>query len=235
MLDGKSILVVDDEPDLREILSDEFSLDGAKVSEAPNGKEALKKCEAEAFDVVVSDLRMPGGDGVVLARELKARHSEKPLVFLMTGFADLTAEEAYEIGVEGFFSKPFHLETVRQNVTRLMLPRSSRWEVAVATPAKQIDVPRSVLEAHPTAAYLGRGGIFLPGEKPQLRMGDEVRFVSGTELSGVGVVRWVRSAPQGGRGPGFGIEFLYLEPESRKWVLQQIESSTFSAYLPRGF
>jgi CheY-like chemotaxis protein len=236
MLQGKSILVVDDEPDLREILCDEFQLEGARVSNAPNGQEALKQVQSGFFDIVVSDLRMPGGDGVTLAKALKARSSMSPLVVLMTGFADLTAEEAYEIGAEGFLTKPFHLDSVRDNLSRLLTPSADRWALTpLKMPAKSVTEKFETLSSHPLLSFLGRGGMFWPGERLPVRVGDEVSFSAGSQLSGVAIVRWVRSSPQAGRGPGMGLEFLSLAPESLKWVLEQQRAHQPLTFLPRGF
>ncbi|MFN7728103.1 MAG: response regulator [Bdellovibrio sp.] len=236
MLQGKSILVVDDEPDLREILCDEFELEGARVSNASNGQEALKQVQAGSFDVVVSDLRMPGGDGVTLTRALKARSSRSPVVVLMTGFADFTAEEAYEIGAEGFLTKPFHLDSVRERLCRLLTPSVDRWTpVLPQVPAKTVTEKFETFGSQPLLSFLGRGGMFWPGERLQLRLGDEVSFLAGSQLSGVAVVRWARSSPQAGRGSGVGLEFLSLGPESLKWVLEQQQAHQPVPFLPRGF
>ncbi|MBX2994609.1 MAG: response regulator [Bdellovibrionaceae bacterium] len=236
MLQGKAILVVDDEPDLREILCDEFQLEGAEVNNAPNGQEALKKVEANPPDIVVSDLRMPGGDGVTLAKELKNRNAVSPLVVLMTGFADLTAEEAYEIGAEGFMTKPFHLESVRENLSRLLMPSRERWaQTPFKAPAKTVSESADTFRAQPASSYLARGGMFWPGERLPVRVGDEVSFDAGHHLKGTAIVRWVRSSGQNGRGPGMGLEFMSLAPESLIWVEEQLLDLKPVAFLPRGF
>lgn len=236
MLQGKAILVVDDEPDLREILCDEFQLEGAEVNNAPNGQEALKKVEANPPDIVVSDLRMPGGDGVTLAKELKNRNALSPLVVLMTGFADLTAEEAYEIGAEGFMTKPFHLESVRENLSRLLMPSRERWaQPPFKVPGKAVTENQETFLSQAPASYLARGGMFWPGERLPVRVGEEVSFEAGDHLKGTAVVRWVRSSGQNGRGPGMGLEFLSLAPQSLNWVEEQIQQMKPVAFLPRGF
>lgn len=235
MLEGKSILVVDDEPDLREILCDEFALVGAKVAEAPNGREALKRAEENSFDVIVSDLRMPGGDGVALTQALKSRESSSPLIVLMTGFADLTAEEAFEMGAEGFLTKPFHLESIRGSLERLLTPPDERWAKPQDVPVQRLNADASALDGREVSSYLGRGGFFFPGERLSVRIGDRVGFRVGDRLEGVGVVRWIRMAPFGGRGAGAGLEFLSLTPASLKWVLDRQAEQNLQAYLPRGF
>lgn len=126
MFKGKKVLVVDDEPDLREILRDEFVLGGADVMEAANGLDALKIMEAEDFDLLVSDIRMPGGDGFSLAKAVKAKNPHRPAVVLITGFADVSEQEAKAVGVEAYYQKPFSLELFRQNVQRILSVLDSR-------------------------------------------------------------------------------------------------------------
>jgi CheY-like chemotaxis protein len=69
-LKDATVLVVDDEDELREIFVDEFRAIGAKVFEARQGVEALEILRREKIDVLLSDVRMPGGDGISLIRNI---------------------------------------------------------------------------------------------------------------------------------------------------------------------
>lgn len=231
MFIGKSILVVDDEPDLREILSDEFQMLGATVETAPNGKTAWEKAKSRNFDLVISDLRMPGGDGVALTKELKRDVEKSPVVVLMTGFADLTAEEAFAIGAEGFVTKPFLLESFRENLQRLMTDPRERWSKASATPKVMARVEDAAYGGRMKEA-LGRGGIFLPGAELHVRVGQEIAFQA-AGLEGTGIVRWVRS-PGNPEKPGVGVEFLSLSAASLERALSVIQSEKPRAYIPSG-
>ena len=100
-------LVVDDEPDLREITSFELESHGCDVTEAPNGAAAQKVLqEQDPFDFVISDVRMPEGNGIELLEAVIAMPEPRPLVFLVTGFADITREEALSKGAAEMFFKP---------------------------------------------------------------------------------------------------------------------------------
>jgi DNA-binding NtrC family response regulator len=102
------VLVVEDEEDLRNILCMFFKRrKAAKVMSACNGEEALKIVEGESVDLVLSDVRMPGTDGVWLLDKLRQRNPEIPVVFLATGFADLSESEAKARGALGLIPKPF--------------------------------------------------------------------------------------------------------------------------------
>lgn len=234
MFDGKSILVVDDEPDLREILSDEFQALGASVDTAPNGKVAWEKAQAREFELVISDLRMPGGDGVALAKELKREAEGAPTLVLMTGFADLTGEEAYAIGAEGFVTKPFLLDKFRENLQRLMTPPRQRWKLEKpieGKPALQVD--DSVFANRARATYLGRGGLFIPGRDLHVRIGQELSFRA-AGLEGTAIVRWVRSFGNN-EEPGVGLEFTGLTEASLDRALDAIAKDKPRAYIPLGF
>lgn len=108
---GISILVVEDEELLREIVMEEFQDLGADVYGAEDGRSAFKMLEDKDFDIVLSDVRMPRGDGVELIKNIQSL-TNKPKVFLCTGFSDLTFDEAQKYGVLEIFSKPFNMKTI---------------------------------------------------------------------------------------------------------------------------
>lgn len=101
-----SILVVDDEPVLRELVSFILVDRGFLVSEAQSGNVALEKIKKQDFDVVVSDVRMPDGNGIDLLRNIRELKGDKPLVFLVSGYSEVSAEEAKRLGAEDLLNKP---------------------------------------------------------------------------------------------------------------------------------
>jgi CheY-like chemotaxis protein len=102
----RRVLVVDDEPDQREILAAALHELGCDVITARNAYEALGEADRHPFDLVVTDAQMPGPSGLDLARELSRRHPEV-YVALLTGFADDLADQAARSeGVELIFRKP---------------------------------------------------------------------------------------------------------------------------------
>jgi DNA-binding NtrC family response regulator len=103
----KSVLVVDDEELLREIIGEAFDYAGYRVSLAKCGDEAWEKLEVAPVDVVVSDVRMPNGDGVQLLHRIK-QLSYRPIVIMMSGYSDLTETKAHELGAKRLFHKPFN-------------------------------------------------------------------------------------------------------------------------------
>jgi two-component system response regulator (stage 0 sporulation protein F) len=117
--EGKTVLIVDDEQEIRELLKDEFEYYGAVVFEAANGKIAADLWEKQPSDFVVTDIRMPGGDGIELLRAIKA-HSRNVPVLVMSAFSDISRNEATELGADAFFSKPFNLEKLRTTALSLI-------------------------------------------------------------------------------------------------------------------
>jgi DNA-binding response OmpR family regulator len=122
-LAGKLILVVDDEEMLRDLLQNVFITEGAQVAVAENGSKAFELCRANRFDAVITDVRMPGGDGVSLVRDLHAHFKEPPLLFVCSGFNDLVEGVVESLGICRVFEKPFNLremiDVVRTKLTRL--------------------------------------------------------------------------------------------------------------------
>lgn len=110
-----TILIVDDEADLREVL--ELSLDavGIRALSADSGVRALEILETTPVDAVVSDMRMPDGDGVFLLEAVKKRYPNIPVI-LMTGFADRTRAELIGLGADDVLFKPFAIAEFRRAV-----------------------------------------------------------------------------------------------------------------------
>lgn len=118
--DKYKILVVDDEKDICRALEFLLSREGYKVSTAYNGEDALKKIEAEEFDLVITDLKMEGIDGMqVLERAMGM--NPNLIVIIMTAFGTVeSAVEAMKKGAGDYIMKPFINEDVKMTVRRLL-------------------------------------------------------------------------------------------------------------------
>ena len=103
----RRVLVVDDDPMIREVISTYLTEDGYSVELATNGREALEKFNAADFDIVLTDRSMPEMGGDELACELKKRKANVPVI-LLTGFGDIMAAAGEKPdGVDFVMSKPF--------------------------------------------------------------------------------------------------------------------------------
>ncbi|MFN2376676.1 MAG: sigma-54-dependent transcriptional regulator [Candidatus Binatia bacterium] len=124
-----AILVVDDEAASRESLRDVLADEGYDVMVAADGAEAAARLESSEFDVVITDLRMPGLDGVGLLREVR-RLCPQTLVVLMTAHASVeTAVEALRQGAHDYMIKPLVFDEVLTKVSRLLDRREMAWQV----------------------------------------------------------------------------------------------------------
>lgn len=104
------ILITDDDIDLRELLTEAVQNWGYEVSVARDGDEALRKLRMERFDIVITDLMMPGMDGLALLQRIKELDKEI-LVIIITGYATIeTAVKAIENGAYDYIAKPFRLD-----------------------------------------------------------------------------------------------------------------------------
>lgn len=102
----RRILVVDDDPSMRDILRRLLVEEGHEVAAAPDGSEALRRLAGERFDVVLTDFSMPGMNGVELASKVRAGFSDTEVI-LMTGMPDMEiVVEALRVGVLDFLHKP---------------------------------------------------------------------------------------------------------------------------------
>jgi CheY-like chemotaxis protein len=110
------VLVVDDEPGIRETVTAMLEIEGYDVAEAKNGADALAQVEARQPDVILLDMRMPVVDGWAFAAELRARDLAIPIV-VMTAARD-AARWAGEIAATAFVAKPFGFDDLLQAVER---------------------------------------------------------------------------------------------------------------------
>ncbi len=111
-----NILVVDDEPELCELVSEEFEFAGCQTLRASSGNQALKVFLSNNIDAVVSDIRMADGNGIELLGNIKSGAKSSALVFLVTGFADITKEKAMAAGAAALIGKPYDIKHLCQVV-----------------------------------------------------------------------------------------------------------------------
>ena len=109
-LEGLKLLLVDDEADLCQVLSWDFEDVGIQVTTAYGGNEAIDLLKGNQFDVVLSDIKMPNGDGVELLEYIHKNRVEIKGVFLMTGYSDYPVKDLMEMGLNKLFKKPIEVD-----------------------------------------------------------------------------------------------------------------------------
>jgi CheY-like chemotaxis protein len=119
---GKRILVVDDEPGIATVLVEVLQLDGHIVDMVGDGEAALRKLEAEEYDLILSDIHMPDLDGPTLYREIEVRHPRllRYFVFLTGDIISPEISQFLENTGVPYLRKPFTLEMVREVVQRAL-------------------------------------------------------------------------------------------------------------------
>lgn len=124
------VLITDDDGDLRELLTEAVRNWGYTVSVAKDGEEALRRLRMDRYDIVITDLMMPGMDGLTLLGKIKQLDRDI-LVILITGYATIeTAVKAIEVGAYDYIAKPFRLDelmiVIKNACERLRLSMQNR-------------------------------------------------------------------------------------------------------------
>ncbi|MGZ8463466.1 MAG: sigma-54-dependent transcriptional regulator [Candidatus Deferrimicrobiaceae bacterium] len=174
--EGKRILIVEDDPGLRFTMTDALEGAGFAVTGADDGVEAIRRLHGERFDVVVTDLRLPGKDGMEVLREARGKNPP-PSVVVMTGYGSVeSAVAAMKSGAEDYLTKPFPVEALllllgkilrlrsleeeNRELKRRILGRSLFEELVGASKAMQgvFDLISVVAETDATVLVLGESG-----------------------------------------------------------------------------
>ena len=122
-MESRSILVVDDELLIRDLLYDFFSGQGWEISVAENGEKALDILQEKQVDVVLTDIKMPQMDGLTLSSRVRDGYPNLPVV-IMTGYPSVdTAVEALRSKVEDYIIKPFNINQLYRVVEGIVKAR----------------------------------------------------------------------------------------------------------------
>src|SRR5215472_10228843 len=134
-LKDTTVLIVDDEPMLLDIFRDWLQEEDCHVWTAGDGAAALQILRDNHVDVIVSDVRMPVMDGILLLKNL-ATYSQMergeqdhypPKMIFISGFSDLEPREAYDLGIEALMQKPIKCAQFVAAVRRSLRPREEMW------------------------------------------------------------------------------------------------------------
>ena len=113
-----NVLIVDDEGAIRYSISRTLQRVGYQVSQAADGEQALASLRQSSFDVILTDIRMPGLTGTELLRRIR-EHAQDAIVIMMTGYASMeTAIESLRLGAHDYLVKPCSSEELRASVAR---------------------------------------------------------------------------------------------------------------------
>lgn len=176
------ILVVDDDEQMREDISEMLSREGYTVTHVGSGEEALEKIKEEHFDVILTDLIMPGIDGMEVLRQSK-RIKPAVRVIMITGFGTIeNAVEAMKEGASDYVSKPFKINEVQATVKRAL--EEAKFSKSLSTSGAKNDRVQEMLSSlsnpirRATIEYL-----FLQGSSSFMGILEELGVGDHTKLS----------------------------------------------------
>jgi DNA-binding response OmpR family regulator len=112
----KKVLLVDDDHDLCLLFKEELEEAGFAVLTAHCGNEAYKIYQVEKVDLVITDIKMPNGDGLELLKKIIASQRSVPAVVVMTGFSDFTEAEILKMGATKLYLKPLDIESLISDI-----------------------------------------------------------------------------------------------------------------------
>src|SRR5262245_5630885 len=117
------ILVIDDEPDIRESLETLLAAENYRVELASNATEGLKRLESSSYDLVLLDLMMPDKSGMQVLDEVRVRDRETP-IFMITAYGSIeVAVQALKHGASDYFAKPWDNEKLLIEIERMIARR----------------------------------------------------------------------------------------------------------------
>jgi len=162
----------------------------------------------------------------------------------ITGFADISLEDAYDLGVDVVFSKPFDRKALHAAVQRATTDLDKRWSSRQSERLEsdfEIDLSFRELNLVVQGAGLniGRGGFFVgfsgPFPETGATAGFSFKFQKGSVnvVEGEGTVRWVRAKTEPDRPSGCGIEFERLSELSRGQIIRFVNQLKTSAFIPK--
>jgi len=116
----RRVLVVDDQDSIRKFLVKALSLADYDTDAADSGAAAIEKLRAAEFDLLITDLQMPGMSGLQLIREARKLHPAVAVVIITGHSSEAIAIEAVNLGVAGYLTKPFRVQTILVRAARAL-------------------------------------------------------------------------------------------------------------------
>jgi CheY-like chemotaxis protein/Tfp pilus assembly protein PilZ len=234
---NRKVLVVDDEDDILDLLKFKLISMGFNVDTATDGAEALKKVEDDrTIDLVLTDVRMPGRyDGVQLLSEIRNLFPFKPVVVLITGFADASEDEIYSKGASGFLKKPFDKKEFRRVIEDAIQKcpelkrRFERLDIDISAMIKLDSKGDQSISAKIT--NVAENGAFIATERTfplNSEIDCELHFRDDNDDKVIEVkseVIWRRKIGENKFSPGMGVRFLDLCQKDETFISNYIKEA----------
>lgn len=246
MQNGKtrqSVLIVEDQAYMREIVAEDFSISGWETVQAEHGEEALAKLQGSEFDLIVSDIRMPVMDGAKFLDELRKTHRHHPPLIFMTGYTDLKIYDLLDRGAHAVLAKPLELANLLSSVKDFTTLKDQRWTQIHTGPINDHIVVTSSVE-NSSQLDFGQEGFFVANEllnpsknfEPNQFVSFEIPcpHTATAKLSGIGKIVWSRQNDFAKMIPGYGIQYIYLDEPGRSDLINSMASFDRPATIPIG-
>ncbi len=134
------VLVVDDDPDVLTLIAGELRASGFEVDATSDGRAAVDLAIGGGFDLVVLDINLPGVSGSELCRNIRARNSDVPIVFLTSRSDEVDRVTGFLLGADDYLTKPFSARELALRIRAILKRRS-----AAAAAAAPVDGPKSLM------------------------------------------------------------------------------------------
>jgi CheY-like chemotaxis protein len=122
--DKKRILVIEDDEEMRALLIEVIEEDGYKTSSVNNGSEAFRRLAKESFDLILTDVRMPGLTGLDILPGIKKLQPEAPIIVITAFGSEEVQRKAFERGANAYLEKPIHFQKLRTLIQELFSKKS---------------------------------------------------------------------------------------------------------------
>ncbi len=115
------IMIIEDDEEMRSLLEDFFEAEGFKTDSASNGADALRILSKNHFDLVITDIRMPGLTGLDILPTIRRLKPEIPIIVMTAYASDDARRRSLERGATAYLEKPVHLSKLRTVIREIML------------------------------------------------------------------------------------------------------------------
>ncbi|AWM14543.1 response regulator transcription factor [Flavobacterium sp. NRK F10] len=124
-MEARKILLVEDDPNFGAVLKDYLVINDFEVTLAKNGMEGFEKFKKDNFDLCILDVMMPYKDGYTLAREIREKNQEIPIIFLTAKTLKEDVLKGYKVGADDYLNKPFDSEVLLMKIKAIVQRKAS--------------------------------------------------------------------------------------------------------------
>ncbi|MFC7358560.1 response regulator transcription factor [Jejudonia soesokkakensis] len=118
--ENKKILLVEDDPNFGTVLKDYLAMNDYDVTHAKNGMEGFEKFKKDDYDLCILDVMMPYKDGFTLAKEIREKNEEVPIIFLTAKAMKEDVLKGYKVGADDYLNKPFDSEVLLMKIKAII-------------------------------------------------------------------------------------------------------------------